>query len=360
MTIAFSEKYGFWTSRYSFEPDCYADVNNDMVSFSANFAHRHDVNSNRNNFYGVDYNSEIVVSSNQDPSAVKFYKSLSVETNAENISADVTTNEEYSGKENQAGSVSSFENREGFKYSDMPRDAQNSSSNMFQCPNMYVSFLAPQIDGQPGPFYNLLNDEDEVVGDFVFANMYVQQPLNAPVGSVVHSAVGGNVVPADMTLYFDNQAPDIELGEIYVYKSLGNYVQLAIKYELDETVQSSPAAYLNGALQNAIGFGFWSVGNATTGSPSTIEQAVEAYLAVNDESTLSLQNFNPFRNVSGAQIGEEYKMLGVTPSVLDGDQMRGPYAKIKLTIAGADPFELHAINVDYGFSKLDSRLNQNS
>jgi len=362
MTIAFSEKYGFWTTRYSFEPTCYASVDNDFLSSKAGqgvWIHD-DPDVDRNSFYGDAYASEILVSSNQDPSAVKFYKSLSVETNAENISAEVTTNEEYSGKENQAGSVSSFENREGFKYSDMPRDAQNSSSNMFQCPNMHVSFLAPQIGGPPGPFYNLLNDMNEVVGDFVFANMYVQQPLNAPVGSVVHSVVGGNVVPADMTLYFDGQAPDIELGEIYVYKSSGNYVQLAIKYELDETVTSSPAAYLNQALQSAIGMGFWNVGLATTGSSVTIEDAVEAYLASDTTSTLSLQNFNPFRNVAGAQTGEEYKMLGVTLSVLDGDQMRGPYAKVKINILDTTPFELHAINVDYSFSNLDARLTQNA
>lgn len=364
MTIAFSEKYGFWTTRYSFEPTCYASVDNDFLSSKAGqgvWIHD-DPDVDRNSFYGDAYASEILVSSNQDPSAIKFYKSLSVETNAENISAEVTTNEEYSGKENQAGSVSSFENREGFKYSDMPRDAQNSSSNMFQCPNMYVSFLPPQIAGfgPPGPFYNLLNAADEVVGDFVFANMYVQQPLNAPVGSVVHSAVDGNVVPADMTLYFDGQAPDIELGEIYVYKSSGNYVQLAIKYELDETVTSSPAAYLNQALQDAVGVGVWNVGNATTGSSTTIEDAVESYLALNTTSTLSLQNFNPFRSVAGAQTGEEYKMLGVTLSVLDGDQMRGPYAKVKINILDTTPFELHAINVDYSFSNLDARLTQNA
>jgi hypothetical protein len=212
----------------------------------------------------------------------------------------------------------------------------------------------------PQALYNLLNDVNEVVGDFIFANMYVQQPLNAPIGSVVHSAVDGNVVPADMTLYFDGQAPNIELGEIYVYKSSGNYVQLAIKYELDETVTSSPAAYLNQALQDAVGVGVWNIGNTTTGSPSTIEDAVETYLGLNTNSTLSLQNFNPFRNVAGAQTGEEYKMLGVTLSVLDGDQMRGPYAKVKINILDTTPFELHAINVDYSFSNLDARLTQNA
>ena len=47
-------------------------------------------------------------------------------------------------------------------------------------------------------------------------------------------------------------------------------------------------------------------------------------------------------------------------SEVEGDQMRGPYARVKLETQAAEPFELHAINVDYEFSKLDKRLTQNS
>jgi hypothetical protein len=47
-------------------------------------------------------------------------------------------------------------------------------------------------------------------------------------------------------------------------------------------------------------------------------------------------------------------------SEVEGDQMRGPYARVMLETQTAEPFELHAINVDYEFSKLDKRLTQNS
>ena len=57
------------------------------------------------------------------------------------------------------------------------------------------------------------------------------------------------------------------------------------------------------------------------------------------------------------------QLVIVSPSDIDGDQMRGPYAKIKLSIDGDDakkPFEFHAVNVDYEFSRLDKGLTQNS
>jgi hypothetical protein len=47
----------------------------------------------------------------------------------------------------------------------------------------------------------------------------------------------------------------------------------------------------------------------------------------------------------------------MTNPVLDGDNMRGPYAGIKLTSTNsASPFELYAINVDYEKTKLDGSL----
>jgi len=44
----------------------------------------------------------------------------------------------------------------------------------------------------------------------------------------------------------------------------------------------------------------------------------------------------------------------------NGDQMRGPYLKVDLEVTTPRQIELHAINVDYEFSKLDKRLTQNT
>jgi len=91
----------------------------------------HDQLSTRNKFYGnAAAKSSITVSANQDPSAVKMYKSLSLETNTKDWTAEVCTNVEYEGKEKQKGSISSFEKKEGFQYAEMPRDVLNSTRNI--------------------------------------------------------------------------------------------------------------------------------------------------------------------------------------------------------------------------------------
>lgn len=81
LTYAFNEPANAWTSFYSYRPDfmCQNDV--DLVTFKDGNIYRHN-NTTRNNFYGVQYNSEIHLIINGEPSAVKFYKTISEETNS--------------------------------------------------------------------------------------------------------------------------------------------------------------------------------------------------------------------------------------------------------------------------------------
>ena len=46
-------------------------------------------------------------------------------------------------------------------------------------------------------------------------------------------------------------------------------------------------------------------------------------------------------------------------SALNGDKMRGPYARVSLNTSTTEPIELHAINLDYSLSHLDASLSQN-
>ena len=134
MTIAYSNKYDAWATRYSFEPTCYAFSDNYFVSSKDDGGFwRHDVNPLRCSFYGDSYGASIEVSSSHDPSSVKIFNSVSLETNIDEWEASVHTNDEYGQKEKQQGNISSFENKEGFKYADMPRSEINSTSNVFSC-----------------------------------------------------------------------------------------------------------------------------------------------------------------------------------------------------------------------------------
>lgn len=92
MTIAFSTKSNRWTTRYSFEPQHYFTVDQQLVSFSqtevdstipayidTGFAWKHDITDSYNNFYSSPYESSFTVVSNQNPSATKKFESLSIE-----------------------------------------------------------------------------------------------------------------------------------------------------------------------------------------------------------------------------------------------------------------------------------------
>jgi len=52
-------------------------------------------------------------------------------------------------------------------------------------------------------------------------------------------------------------------------------------------------------------------------------------------------------------------VFAVKPEI-DGDQLRGPYVNVEISTQTDKHAEIHAINVDYEFSKLDKRLTQNT
>jgi hypothetical protein len=67
-----------------------------------------------------------------------------------------------------------------------------------------------------------------------------------------------------------------------------------------------------------------------------------------------------FGEVDGESNWVNYNHYATSPSQINGDSMRGPYVKVELRTNTSESFELHAVNVDYSFSRLDSRLTQNA
>ena len=132
-TIAFSHKGGFWKTRYSYTPTCYASIDNVMISTNRSSLWEHDSIATRNNFYGADHPSQITIVSNQDPSAVKIFKSLSIESNSNNWVGTAGTNINPIGalqNELQLGNIKGFITKEGNQYSELPRSLTNSSSHI--------------------------------------------------------------------------------------------------------------------------------------------------------------------------------------------------------------------------------------
>jgi len=335
MTIAFSEKFNSWTTRYSFEPTCYSTTGNKMVSFNDNgSAWLHDSNEDRCSFYGNAGGASIEVVSNQDPSAVKMFKSLSLETNGSGWSGKVFTNDEYSGNEKQEGDIlaSFFKNKEGFKYTDMPRSKVNSSNIVVVGSTLDLPIVAAGVPYTA--FDSIINSEIVAQGLFITGGAVVGGDgalqtfdFNIPV-----RVPGGSIQANKPLLYKTPEGGIEELLGVNIVGYGDDFVRLSILINQEDVpypFEPLGSTFYFPDLNDALGAALYS----TEITDDDIPQSVMSGNAV---------------------------LLVSYDSEVEGDQMRGPYARVMLETQTTEPFELHAINVDYEFSKLDKRLTQNS
>lgn len=80
-TLTYSEVAKGWTSFYSFEPEMMIGMNNYFYSFKGGKLYRHNTNITRNNFYGSQHKSTITGVINEEPSTVKTFKTINLESN---------------------------------------------------------------------------------------------------------------------------------------------------------------------------------------------------------------------------------------------------------------------------------------
>lgn len=97
-TVAFSEKVlqeqgNPWTTYYSFAPEWFEKVNTQLVSFKDGALWLHGSNSLYNNFYGVQYTSQITGICNLDPSKQKILQNVSTESQDKWVAIQITTPE---------------------------------------------------------------------------------------------------------------------------------------------------------------------------------------------------------------------------------------------------------------------------
>ncbi len=80
-TLSYSKSDQGWVSRFSFVPEYIKGMNNYMYTFKDGKLYRHNTNSVRNNFYGVQYSSEITSAFNEYPTEVQLFKTIELESN---------------------------------------------------------------------------------------------------------------------------------------------------------------------------------------------------------------------------------------------------------------------------------------
>lgn len=124
-TITWDEVYSSWTSFHSYTPEWMERLGTNFFSFKDGELYIHDKNEERTNFYGTTHGCSITYSSNKNPSDVKLYKAIVLETNSDNWYATLNTELESAS----IGSESNFKfsNKEGMLSSYIRR---NSSSNL--------------------------------------------------------------------------------------------------------------------------------------------------------------------------------------------------------------------------------------
>ncbi len=300
-TIAFSTKANVWKTRYSFAPTCYMNMDNDFLSsnttsvFSNDMLWIHDVNETYNSFYGKPSEpSSIEVVSNDNPSAVKIFKSLSIESPTKGWTGSVYTNKDRNDEPMQTGDFHGFVEKEGNQYSAMPRSVINSSSN--------ITFLGMVNSGKvPAGFTTAFNSDGSWDVPLIGIPSVSVSTSNT---SLAFFASNLRSVNSDGQAILGTNGFNNKGIKITKYKEETNSITL----KLDTP---SPAQTIG------------------------ITQGLYAFLPSNQSIPVYIMT-NPIK---------------------DGDGMRGPYAGIKLTLPDSSKaFELFAINVDYEKTKLDSSL----
>jgi hypothetical protein len=97
LTLGYSLKGQSWTSRYSFIPESGVTVNNKFYTFKNGKIYLHNSDTaDRNNFYGVQYNSEVEIIFNDNPTYISDFLSINYEGSQDweivNILADQEEN----------------------------------------------------------------------------------------------------------------------------------------------------------------------------------------------------------------------------------------------------------------------------
>ena len=79
-TLTYSESVKGWPSFYSYYPDFILGMNQYLYTFKGGNLYRHNTGDERNQYYGVDYPSTLTGVFNQEPTTVKVFKTIELES----------------------------------------------------------------------------------------------------------------------------------------------------------------------------------------------------------------------------------------------------------------------------------------
>ena len=309
-TIAFSHKGGFWKTRYSYTPTCYAAIDNVMITNNTDVAGsnklfwEHEVNSLHNNFYGEAFSSSLTIVSNQDPSAVKIFKALSLESNSNTWVGQASTHVHQNPdgtNELQLGNLQAFITKEGNQYSELPRSITNSSSHI-----EYVCSLEAITDEDS----EIFNPEFEALSSAWDVSV-LTTPNVAILGGRGSTAL---FIDSANDAYYLTVSDNTWGLSLFTADSPVNGAAYIYNYNSDDTITFAVIAQINEeTFINAISLAFEAIGHWSNG----------------------------------------IQLFSVSDPAINGDPMRGQYLRLDLVNTSTTPVETYAINVDFENTTLD-------
>ena len=314
ITFAFSERQDAWTTRYSFVPTCYANCDDQMVSF------------------------------NDSPSEVKVFNSISLETNRESWGTSFSSNVEHDDENNQNTltqvMLDQISDKEGFKYFELPKSVSNSTANIVPAPALLSS-----VEGSTGQEQTeaAVSEAQQLYQDNLEQNIYQPISITVPLdelssSSFLSTPYGNNV---EILGYFQGNPSFPVATGMYNFQ------------EMFSDLIDNGYYVFSGGDSNGIGAAL-TISNIQNGF---ITISLYVPILLNDYPQ---EDVDVFFSALQDFLVNSSAIFAMTPPEVNGDQMRGPYLNAKLECFTADPLELHSVNVDYAFSSSAARLTQNS
>ena len=370
-TFAFSERQNSWTTRYSFAPTCYANCGDSMLSSKDNTAiWLHDVNEQRNKFYGGGALSSVIeVSFNDLPSDVKVFNSVSVETNIKNISASFFSSDELKDQglsgiplsDGETASYSSFffsDETEGFidlegiKYCPVPRNTPT---------GFHVQHLGDLSDSST-VYMGAISLDSSLLESSFFEEQQDFYEFKVRLSKSVESSIPvGRYNPIDLPNF--SKGPEVQIPTETNFKILAFDAG-----ENEDVLVTNEDQYYGGpgapSLRNSLCI-VAQDGDVLTlryqRHVSFYEQPAPPFVP----SELFLSNGNPIN----PEIAEPFSfvlnsgdpMFLSTPQSVNGEQIRSTYMRTIFYINSQGEYmEVNAINCDYDLSRNHHSLTQNS
>ncbi len=122
-TIGFSEKFKGWITDFSFLPDEYEKINNDLITWKNGQLYVQEAGVGYNNFYGVQYPSEIEITVNPEGPIDKVWEHIGLDSNEKWQVVEITNDQGQVTNLN----LEDFEHRGDMYYADILRDLNTPS-----------------------------------------------------------------------------------------------------------------------------------------------------------------------------------------------------------------------------------------